>query len=145
MITVGGGGVHVLGRHPSSGQTHPLGRHPRVDTLWADTPRTATASGGTQTTGMHSCFLQNPLITATNIKGNVSDKCLTGRRNSLHLNSANCAFNWYNTAGGGVCGDDANLKSELSPTDKVVETDNWQCFYSILNRTVYHYLSHCRW
>ena len=38
-------------------------------------------------------FLQNPLITATNTKGNVSDKCLTGRRNSLHLNSANCAFN----------------------------------------------------
>ena len=76
-------------------------------------------------------FLQNPLITATNSKGNVSDKCLTGRRNSLHLNSANCAFNWYNTARGGVCGDDVNLKSELSPTDKVVETDNWQCFYSI--------------
>ena len=40
-----------------------------------------------------SIFLQNPLITATNTKGNVSDKCLTGRRNSLHLNSANCAFN----------------------------------------------------
>ena len=48
ILFTGGGEVYT-----------PLGRHPQ-----ADTPQTATESGGMQPTGMHSCYLKHFILTS---------------------------------------------------------------------------------